>query len=85
MQGQFRRNAGYLGCLSMTNEEAKQALMNQTPVMHNGITYQYIAAIIYRRDKYGHIIVSGEMLDRCGTSVVIAEIKNINLKEQKEE
>lgn len=67
----------------MTNEEAKQALISRAPVVYNGIPYVRIAAIIYRLDKYGNIIVSGEMLDRNETSVVIAEIKNIELRERK--
>lgn len=65
----------------MTNEEAKQALINQLPVIHNGIEYVKLTAIIYRRNMYGDIIISGEMLDKCGTCVVIAEVKNILLKE----
>lgn len=67
----------------MTNEEAKQALINQTPVEHQGIWYERITALIYRLNKYGAVMVSGEMLDKCGTCVVIADVKNINLKEQK--
>lgn len=67
----------------MTNEEAKKAFMEQVPVVWQGIEYVKITAIIYRLDKYGKVMVLGEMLDRCLHSVVTADVKNIELKEQK--
>lgn len=67
----------------MTNEEAKQALMDKAPVVFQGVEYVRIMALIYRLDKYGKINVSGELLDKCMHSVIIAEVKNIELKEQK--
>lgn len=62
----------------MTNDEAKEAFRNKTPVYYNGVQYSRISAIIYRYDQYGnHILVSAELLDRNGNSVVIARLKDI--------
>lgn len=66
----------------MTNDEAKEAFRNRTPVYYNGIRYLNISAIIYRYDPYGNLLVSAELLDRCGNSVVIARLKDIKGEEQ---
>lgn len=61
----------------MTNDEAKEAFRNRTPVYYNDVLYTKISAIIYRYDPYGNLLVSAELLDRCGNSVVIVRIKDI--------
>jgi hypothetical protein len=61
----------------MTNEEAKTALFNRTPVLFNNTEYLYISAIIYRYDKYNNLIVSAELTDKNKRSVTIAQIKDV--------
>ena len=61
----------------MTNDEAKTALINRTPVTYNGILYSYISAIIYRYDTSNNLIVSAELLDKNKRSVTIAQIKDV--------
>ena len=59
----------------MTNEEAKQAFFDRVPVIYDGIKYNYISAIIYRRNNFkerGKVIVSAELVDKCGHCLVIA-------------
>ena len=66
----------------MTNDEAKEAFRNKTPVYWNGVQYTKISAIIYRYDPYGNLLVSAELLDRCGNSVIIARLKDIKGEEK---
>lgn len=61
----------------MTNEEAKTALFQRTPVTYNGINYSYISAIIYRYDKNNTLFVSAELSDKNNRSVTIAQIKDV--------
>ena len=61
----------------MTNDEAKEAFQNRTPVYYNGVRYVKINAIIYRYDPFGNLLVSAELLDRNENSVVIARLKDI--------
>jgi hypothetical protein len=61
----------------MTNEEAKTALINRTPVTYSGVNYSYISAIIYRYDNSNNLIVSAELLDKTKRSVTIAQIKDV--------
>lgn len=62
----------------MTRDELKAAFMEQCPVIYNGMTYQHISAIIYRRNKPGKgLIVQAELLDRTGRSVTIAAVDRI--------
>lgn len=62
----------------MTNEEVKELFFKREPVVFNGCIYQRITAIIYRIDSYNNLIVSAELLDRNGRSVVIARAKDIS-------
>lgn len=64
----------------MTNEEAKKALFEKRPVNYNGVEYSYISGIIYRYDNKGKLMVSAELFDKCGHSVVIAPIKDIEVR-----
>lgn len=60
----------------MTGEEIKDALLKKSPVCANGIEYKCVTAVIYReQDK--KIVVSGELLDRCGHSVTIVPLDKI--------
>ena len=61
----------------MTNEEAKTALMERTPVSYNGIPYSYISAIIYRYDRSGNLLISAELTDKNRHSVIIVQIKDV--------
>lgn len=55
----------------MTNDELKKAMYEETPVMFNGIVYDKITAIIYRK-KGDSITVSAELLDRSKYCIVVA-------------
>ena len=61
----------------MTNSEAKEALINRTPVIYNGIEYLYISAIIYRYDDNRNLVISAELADKCKRSVTIARLKDV--------
>lgn len=61
----------------MTNEEAKNALIERTPVIYNNIEYLYISAIIYRYDKHKNLLISVELTDKNKRSVTIAQIKEV--------
>ena len=61
----------------MTNEEAKEALQNKTPVVCGGIEYKRLSAIIYRYNDKGEFLISAELLDKRGNSVTIAQMKYV--------
>ena len=61
----------------MTNNEAKEALINRTPVMFNNTEYLYISAIIYRYDDNRNLVISAELTDKCKRSVTIAQLKDV--------
>ena len=61
----------------MTNDQAKAALINRTPVTFNGIDYSYISAIIYRYDN-NNLLISAELTDKTKRSVTIAQLKDVN-------
>ena len=61
----------------MTNEEAKLALKNRTPVVFNNTEYLYISAIIYRYDKNHNLVISAELTDKSKRSVTIAQLKDV--------
>lgn len=61
----------------MTNNEAKIALKNRTPVVFNGIEYLCISAIIYRYDKNKNLVISAELTDKNTRSVTIAQLKDV--------
>ena len=68
----------------MTNEEAKTALFNRTPVTYNGINYAYISAIIYRYDQYNNFVISAELTDKNKRSVTIAQLKDVIITHDKQ-
>jgi len=61
----------------MTGAELKQALINKTPVMHNGIRYRRVYEIVYRvpEDK---LIVSAGLLDVNEKSVTYAAADKVD-------
>lgn len=61
----------------MTNDQAKNALINRTPVTYNGINYSYISAIIYRYQN-NNLLISAELTDKTLRSVTIAQLKDVN-------
>lgn len=61
----------------MTNAEAKEALINRTPVQFNNTEYSYISAIIYRYDDNRNLVISAELTDKCKRSVTIAQLKDV--------
>ena len=61
----------------MTNEEAKKALKNRTPVVFNNTEYLYISAIIYRYDKSHNLVISAELTDKNKRSITIAQLKDV--------
>lgn len=61
----------------MTNNEAKEALKNRTPVIFKNIEYSYISAIIYRYDDNRNLIISAELTDKNKRSVTIAQLKDV--------
>ena len=60
----------------MNSKELKSALMDGSPVLHGGIEYSCVSAIIYRV-KNGEIVVSAELLDKNKNCVVIAPMGKI--------
>lgn len=66
----------------MNGAEMKKALLDKTPVEYRGIEYARLTAIIYRAEGQ-EIVVSGEMLDKCGNSVTIARAADIRPAERR--
>lgn len=63
----------------MTNAEAERALIAQVPVVHRGIRYKMISAIIYRRTGVpGQMEASAELTCFCGHSLTIARLDRVN-------
>lgn len=60
----------------MNNAEIKDALMDGRRVVHNGIVYDKVSAIIYRNIG-GKVVVSAEMLDKNENCVVTAPVAKI--------
>lgn len=60
----------------MSNEELKQALMNEREVIYKGIVYKCVNGIIYRK-KSGKIDISAELMDKGNNSVSIADPRYI--------
>ena len=62
----------------MTNPEMRQALIYEQPIEHNGIQYQKITGIIYRKQGNG-IRVQLELLDKSQNCVIYADAENVKL------
>lgn len=65
----------------MTNQEARDAMLNRSPVVHKGLEFSRISAIIYRPTEDGGIRVTVELADKCGHSVTIANTKDVTLSD----
>ena len=63
----------------MTGEEGKRALLEQFPVIYNGMEYLYVDEIRYRRNRYGGIIVLAVLFDKCRHSFVNAPLKDVEI------
>lgn len=68
----------------MTNEELKQALMDEKPVYFvntDGTESEYkcVSGIAYRK-RDNKIVVSVELLDKSGMSVIYCDPKRVRLK-----
>lgn len=63
----------------MTNAEAKQALINRTPVMYDGIKYHRIKELVYWVDDNDTFHISATLLDKNRNSSVRPEIKDVTL------
>lgn len=61
----------------MTNQEARDAMLGKSPVVHNGLKYSRISAIIYRPTDDGSIRVIAELHDKCEHSVTYAPVKDV--------
>ena len=64
----------------MTIDEAKAKYYAEEPAIYNGITYERISALIYRKPKGKPPYVELELFDKCGHSVTIAEPNGVIAK-----
>ena len=62
----------------MDKTEAKDAFLAQRPVVHQGITYKKISALIYRI-KSGAVSLSLELIDKNDNSVTIAAPEKVEI------
>ena len=59
---------------AVTRDELKVAFDEQCPVIHSGITYQRISALISRREPGKRwAFLQAELMDKTGRSVTIAD------------
>ena len=64
----------------MTTDEAKTAFRRSVPVMHGGIRYDEISALIYRKNKAaGRLSLSLELADYRSRSVSIVPPENVEV------
>lgn len=60
----------------MTNSELKEALFTREPVMHMGIRYDYVSAVIYRTVK-GKLQITAELMDGIGHSTTVVHASKV--------
>jgi hypothetical protein len=60
--------------------ELKEAMMNEYPVMFNGVEYKCISGIIYRKNR-NEVEIRAELLDKTMRSVSIVHPSRIERKE----
>ena len=65
----------------MTRTEARDAFKKGCPVIHNGIEYLYISAIIYRHGGPDGFRMLVELLDHNRNAVVVVDPARVRLKE----
>lgn len=63
----------------MTNEQAKQAFLDHSPVIFNNIIYTRIKQIIYWLDDYDNLHISLQLADKNGNSFITANIKDVTI------
>lgn len=60
----------------MDSKSLREALLDGDPVIYNGVEYQCISAIIYRRVRHGmmrgKVVLQAELLSKSGNSVTYA-------------
>ena len=60
-----------------TSMEVKEIIPNlNRPVYYNGTEYILTGSTI-RRDKEGKLFYQAELLDKCGNSVIIAKLEEV--------
>lgn len=57
----------------MRKEELRVAMLSGEPIIHNGIVYSCISAIICRKSSKGGLYIQVELADKNGNSVTIAD------------
>lgn len=62
----------------MTNAELKQTLFSAAPVRYNGIEYQRVCEIVYRRPE-NEVIVSAGLMDKNGKCIVYAKPEKVEV------
>jgi hypothetical protein len=60
----------------MNKDEIKAAFLEGVPVVHRGIEYVCISALIYRRSG-GKLLAQVELHDKCNHSVTIAQPERV--------
>ncbi len=73
-------NAPYTGSFlsEMTKDEAKRAFVDGSSVTLAGTRYEYISALIYRKNERGDgVVLSLELYDRRGHAVAIAPVDKV--------
>ena len=73
----------------MTNDELKEALTTQCPIVakipHIGETeFAYVSGIIYRSRKSGKIFIQAELMDKSGNAVVVVNANQVRFLEREE-
>lgn len=66
----------------MTVEEAKQCMFSKRPVIHHGIRYEKISALIFTLDDSDNIVVLAALIDKSKNCLVHARIQNITISEE---
>ncbi|GIP17798.1 hypothetical protein J40TS1_34400 [Paenibacillus montaniterrae] len=62
----------------MDNEELKAAMASGQAIMHRGLRYKHISAIIYRKSETG-MFIQAELMDLNGNSVMLVRPQDITL------
>lgn len=63
----------------MTHAEADQAVILQAPVVYQGVQYERISGLIYRKSaKDFKLVARGELISTCGHSVTIAQLHRVS-------
>lgn len=67
----------------MTNSELKEALFSRQPVMHMGVRYDYVSAIIYRVAE-GKLVITAELTDSISRSTSVVPAGKVQLATEQE-